>query len=132
MNNTNKKKQAKTRTSEKAIVRAIEETDNLEEARRIQRWLALLKQKADVKVQNFEEIAQRDGLSYKGKDAKKCPDFDHCGNSFHPEGKYYGVCAGCPDGKEIFCNDCLWECVQCGERWCIDCKDKCCYCVVLW
>ena len=41
MNNTSKKKQAKTRASEEAIVRAIEETDNVEEARRIQRWLAL-------------------------------------------------------------------------------------------
>ena len=53
MNNASKKKQAKTRTSEKAIVRAIEETDNVEEARRIQRWLALLKQKADVKGQTL-------------------------------------------------------------------------------
>jgi len=118
--------------AEDMLENAIESLDTVEEARILQRRLALLKEKVDSKVKHFEKSAERDGLSYKGKDAVKCPGSD-CDNSFDPEGEYNGgVCTGCneqePNNDTIYCIECIEKC-DCGEEyWCSKCRKECKVC----
>lgn len=108
--------------AEDMLENAIDGLDTVEEARILQRRLALLKEKVDSKVQHFEKLAEKDGLNYKGEGAMKCSDCD-CDNSFDPEGEYFGgVCTGC---SKTFCNGCHDEC-GCGKVWCFDCRQECC------
>ena len=113
---------SQTTEAEDMLENTIEGLDNVEEARIIQRRLALLKEKVDSKVHTFEKSAEKDGLSYKGDGAMKCSGSD-CDNSFDPEGEYFGgVCTGC---SKRFCIECHDEC-GCGKVWCWDCRQECC------
>jgi len=135
--NIESKKRGKTMKSqtteaEDTLENAIEDVDNVNEARRIQQKLHVLKKKADAKVHTFEKSAEKDGLSYKGKDAVKCPGSD-CDNSFDPEGEYNGgVCTGCdeqePNNDTMYCIECIEKC-ECGEEyWCSKCRKECKVC----
>lgn len=113
----------------KAIDVAIEKTDNLKDAKRLQRKLDILKQKVDAKVKQFEEADKKARLNFRGKGAVKCAG-SYCSNSFNPDDSFFcGFCTNCSnnDDNEVpnFCEECLVSC-ECGEMmWCYDCKHQC-------
>ena len=124
-----KQKTESTSGARKAIDVAIEKTDNLKDAKRLQRKLTILKQKVDAKVKQFEEADKKARLNFRGKGAVKCAG-SYCSNSFNPDDSFFcGFCTNCSnnDDNEVpnFCEECLVSC-ECGEMmWCYDCKHQC-------